>query len=326
MMYDILGLGEVLIDFTPSGENDQGMALYARNPGGSIANMLAMFAKLGGTAAFVGKVGKDAFGDFLEQTLIAGRVNTRGLLRDPRVLTTLAIVTLMPDGDRSFIFYRKPGADIMLREEELPLEQLSDCRIFHFGGVTLTDEPVRTATLAAAGFAREAGALISFDCNYRPSLWNGGESEARKEIPRALPLAHLVKVSEEELMLASGIEGMEKAANSILDRGCQAVLVSMGEAGSRVFTRTVQAMVPAYRVNAIDATGSGDAYLGAILWRLNQMGCPELSGLSREDWHSLLAFGNAAGGLTATRRGGIPALPTMGEITILQARQLRPND
>ncbi|MDD4081492.1 MAG: carbohydrate kinase [Eubacteriales bacterium] len=318
-MYDILGLGEVLIDFTPSGINEQGMALYARNPGGSVANMLVMFAKLGGTAAFVGKVGKDAFGDFLEQTLIAGRVNTKGLLRDPQVLTTLAIVTLMPDGDRSFIFYRKPGADIMLREDELPLAQLSDCRIFHFGGVTLTDEPVRTATLAAASFAREAGALISFDCNYRPSLWNGGEEEARKEIPRALPLAHLVKMSEEELVLATGIDDEEKAAESILDLGCGAVLVSMGEKGSRVYTRAVQATVPAYRVNAIDATGSGDAYLGAVLWQLNQMGRPDVKDLNREDWHRLLAFGNAAGGLTATRRGGIPALPTMAEISLLQS-------
>jgi len=318
-MYDILGLGELLIDFTPSGENDQGMALYARNPGGSIANMLAMFAKLGGSAAFVGKVGKDAFGDFLEQTLIAGRVNTRGLLRDPQVLTTLAIVSLLPDGDRSFIFYRKPGADIMLREDELPLDQLADCRIFHFGGVTLTDEPVRSATLAAARHAKKAGALTSFDCNYRPSLWSGGEEEARAVLPRALPLADLVKAAEEELLLLTGIEDQEKAAQSILEKGCGALLLSMGAGGSKVFTQKLQVMVPAYRVNAIDATGSGDAYLGAILWQLSQMGRPALDELSREDWHRLLAFGNAAGGLTATRRGGIPALPTMAEIEAIQS-------
>ena len=318
-MYDILGLGELLIDFTPSGENDQGMALYARNPGGSIANMLAMFAKLGGTAAFVGKVGRDAFGNFLEQTLIAGRVNTRGLLRDDKVLTTLAIVTLLPDGDRSFIFYRKPGADIMLRPDELPLDMIGGSGIFHFAGVTLTDEPVRGANFAAAAHARAQGAFISFDCNYRATLWES-EAQAREILPKALPFANLVKVSEEELLLITGIEDPEKAARSILDQGCGGVLLSMGDKGSQVYTRTAHAFVPAFRVNAIDATGAGDAFLGAILWRLNQMGRPALDSLSREDWHSLLAFGNAAGALTCTRRGAIPALPTLEEIAGLQRK------
>ncbi len=312
-MYDIVGLGELLIDFTPSGENDQGIALYARNPGGSIANMLAMFAKLGGSAAFVGKVGKDAFGDYLEQILIAGQVNTRGLLRDDKVLTTLAIVTLLPGGDRSFIFYRKPGADIMLRPDELPLDLIGGCSIFHFAGVAMTDEPVRSANFAAAGHARQQGVFTSFDCNYRPSLWES-EEEARAVLPRALPLADIVKVSEEELLLITGIEDEEKAARSILDTGCGAVLLSMGEKGSQVFTRSTHAFVPAFRVNAIDATGAGDAFLGAILWQLNQMGRPALGTISREDWHSILTLGNAAGALTCTRRGGIPALPTMAEI------------
>ncbi len=318
-MYDIVGLGEVLIDFTPSGENDQGIALYARNPGGSIANMLAMFAKLGGTAAFVGKVGKDAFGDYLEQNLIAGKVNTRGLLRDDKVLTTLAIVTLLPDGDRSFIFYRKPGADIMLRPDELPLDLIGGCRMYHFAGVTLTDEPVRSANIAAVKHAREHGAFVSFDCNYRPTLWES-EEEARAILPRALPYSDIVKVSEEELLLLTGIQEEETAARSILDKGCGAVLVSMGEKGAQVFTRSVHAFVPAFRVNAIDATGAGDAFLGSILWRLNQMGRPALDTITREDWHAVIAFGNAAGGLTCTRRGGIPALPTMAEIEGLQNR------
>lgn len=316
-MYDILGLGELLIDLTPSGENDQGMALYARNPGGSIANMLAAFAKLGGSAAFVGKVGKDAFGDFLEQNLAAGGVDTRGVLRDDEVLTTLAIVTLLPDGDRSFIFYRKPGADIMLRPDELPLDMIAGSRMFHFAGVTLTDEPVRSANFAAARHAQANGAFISFDCNYRATLWES-EEKAREIIPLALPCAHLVKVSEEELLLITGIEDPKKAAHSILDKGCGALLLSMGDQGSQVFTPTAHALVPSFKVEAIDATGAGDAFLGAVLWRLHQMGLPRVDSISRGDWQQLLSFGNAAGALTCTRRGGIPALPTMAEIKALQ--------
>lgn len=316
-MYDILGLGELLIDFTPSGENDQGMALYARNPGGSIANMLAMFAKLGGSAAFVGKVGKDAFGDFLEQNLVEGGVDTRGLLRDDEVLTTLAIVTLLPDGERSFIFYRKPGADIMLRSDELPLDMIAGSNMFHFAGVTLTDEPVRSANFAAAKHARASGAFISFDCNYRPTLWES-EAKAKEIIPLALPYANLVKVSEEELLLITGIEDPGKAAHSILDKGCGALLLSMGDKGSQVFTPTAHTFVPAFRVDAIDATGAGDAFLGAVLWRLHQMGLPEVEKISKQDWRELLSFGNAAGAFTCTRYGGIPALPTMEEIKGLQ--------
>ncbi len=316
-MFDIVGIGELLIDFTPSGENDQGIALFARNPGGSIANLLAMFAKLGGSAAFVGKVGRDAFGDYLEQILIGGRVDTRGLLRDDKVLTTLAIVTLLPGGERSFIFYRKPGADIMLRREELPLDMIAGCRIFHFAGVALTDEPARGANFAAAAHAREHGAFISFDCNYRPTLWES-EAEARAVLPRALPYTDLVKVSEEELALITGIEDEKRAAASILDKGCGAVLLSMGEKGSQVFTRGAHVMVPAYRVDAVDATGAGDAFLGALLWRLHQQGMPDPSGLSGEDWRQLLSFGNAAGAFTCTKRGAIPALPGMEDIQKLQ--------
>lgn len=316
-MYDVVGLGELLIDFTPSGVNDQGIALYARNPGGSIANMLAMFAKLGGSAAFVGKVGRDAFGDYLEQILADGHVDTRGLMRDDKVLTTLAIVTLLPDGERSFIFYRKPGADIMLREEELPLGMIGGSRIFHFAGVALTDDPARSANFAAVRHAKDKGVFISFDCNYRPFLWES-EEQAREVLPRALPFADIVKVSEEELLLITGIRDQEQAAASILDKGCGAVLLSMGDQGSQVFTRACRERVPAFRVNAIDATGAGDAFLGAVLWQLNRRGRPPLEGISREDWRRILAFANAAGALTCTRRGGIPALPALAEIERLQ--------
>lgn len=318
-MIEILGLGELLIDFTPNGVNEQGMALYARNPGGSIPNMLAMYAKLGGKAAFVGKVGPDAFGDFLIGQLKDTGVDTAYILRDKKVLTTLAIVSLLPDGDRAFHFYRKPGADIMLEKDELPLPFILKARRFHFAGVSLTDEPSRGATLYAVQKVRQKGTFISFDCNYRDSLWES-ETEARQVLYGALPLADLVKVSEEELTLLTGETDLKKGAEKILGLGPKAVLVSQGEFGSNVYTDSLHEYRPACKVDAVDTTGSGDAFLGAILRELYTLNKP-LGAITAQEWGLLLAFGNAAGGLTATRRGGIPALPERGEIETLLNQQ-----
>ena len=314
-MTEILGLGELLIDFTPNGVNEQGMALYARNPGGSIPNMLAMYAKLGGKAAFVGKVGPDAFGDFLIGQLKDVGVDTRCILRDQKVLTTLAIVSLLPDGDRAFHFYRKPGADIMLEKDEVPLPFILEARRFHFAGVSLTDEPSRGATLYAAEQVKKQGTLISFDCNYRDSLWES-EEEAKQVLYGALPLADLVKVSEEELTLLTGDTDLKKGAEKILALGPTAVLVSQGEFGSNVYTVSLHEYRPAYKVDAVDTTGSGDAFLGAILSELYSLDKP-LSDITAKEWGRLLCFGNAAGGLTATKRGGIPALPERKDIEAL---------
>lgn len=320
-MADILGLGELLVDFTPNGINDLGMALYARNPGGSIPNLLAMYARLGGQAAFVGKVGPDAFGDFLIQMLERSGVDATGVLRDPKVLTTLAIVSLLDNGDRAFHFYRKPGADILLREEELPLARIAQASHFHFAGVSLTDEPARSATFAAARHARAQGATISFDCNHRPSLWDS-QHEAREVLRQALPLAELIKVSEEELFLLAPSPSIQAGAKALLAQGGQAVLVSQGALGSRVYTRDLEAFRPAFQVSAVDTTGSGDAFLGAILYEVHRLEKP-LPDLTAQDWERLLIFGNAAGGLTATRRGGIPALPTGDDIQRLMAQAER---
>lgn len=314
-MIELLGLGELLIDFTPNGENEQGMALYARNPGGSIPNMLAMYQKLGGKAAFVGKVGPDAFGDFLIEALAQTGVDTNHILRDQKVLTTLAIVSLLKNGDRAFHFYRKPGADIMLEKGELPLSFIKSARRFHFAGVSLTDEPAREATLYAARQMKESGVFISFDCNYRESLWES-EEEARQVLQDALPLCDLVKVSQEELTLLSSEEDLKKGAEYILSKGPKAVLVSQGEVGSNVYTENLHIFKPAFLVDAVDTTGSGDAFLGAILFELHALDKPLLQ-VTTLEWERLLDFGNAAGGLTATRRGGIPALPLREEIMSL---------
>ena len=219
-MFDIVALGESLIDFTPSGENSQGMALFARNPGGAPANVLAMAAKLGGKTAFIGKVGDDAFGAFLKKTMEDAGVDVRGLRMTREYPTTLAFVQLTPEGDRSFTFYRKPGADVMLAPAEVDRALLRDCRIFHFGSVSLTDEPCRTATLEAAREAKAAGAMISYDPNYRPFLWDSAE-RAREALLAALPLADIVKVSEEEMELLTGEVQLAAGADALASRDAE---------------------------------------------------------------------------------------------------------
>ena len=193
-MIDVAALGECLIDFTPNGENAQGIALFARNPGGAPANVLAMNARLGGKTAFIGKVGRDGVGDFLRQTLLDSGIDVSGLAVDEKVPTTLAFVQLDANGDRSFTFYRSPGADIMLRESEVDTALLDDCAIFHFGSVSMTADPCRTATLSAARYARQKGKLVSFDPNYRPLLWDDTE-EAVLRMKEGIRLADILKVS-----------------------------------------------------------------------------------------------------------------------------------
>lgn len=307
-MFDVVALGESLIDFTPAGTNDQGMALFARNPGGAPANVLAMRAKLGGKTAFIGKVGSDAFGQFLRGTLERAGIDTSGMLADTAIPTTLAFVQLSSTGDRSFSFYRKPGADIMLCRQEVPPALLRSCRVFHFGSVSLTDEPCRSATLWAARQARQAGALISYDPNYRPLLWQNTET-AIDQMLEAMRLAHLVKVSDEELVLLTGTQDLEAGAAKLRGLGPAAVVVTQGAGGAFVQTAAGSVQRPAYPYAAVDTTGAGDAFWGALLSRVDGLGLSGLQALSANDWVSILDFANAAGSLTITKRGAIPAMP-----------------
>ena len=230
-MIDVAALGECLIDFTPNGENAQGIALFARNPGGAPANVLAMNARLGGKTAFIGKVGRDGFGDFLRQTLLDSGIDVSGLAVDEKVPTTLAFVQLDANGDRSFTFYRSPGADIMLRESEVDTALLDDCAIFHFGSVSMTADPCRTATLSAARYARQKGKLVSFDPNYRPLPWDDTE-EAVLRMKEGIRLADILKVSEAEMQLVTGESDPERGSKALLDMGPSLVLVSMGAKGA----------------------------------------------------------------------------------------------
>lgn len=309
-MFDLVSLGEILIDFTPCGTTEQGIARFARNPGGAPANVLAMNSKLGGSSAFVGKVGQDAFGSYLKSVLVQHDIDVSALAVDAEIPTTLAFVQLDETGDRSFTFYRKPGADLMLRPEEVPAVLLADCRIFHYGSVSLTGEPCRSAAFAAAEQAKAQGCLVSFDPNYRPALWQDPE-DARRQIEKGIASADILKVSEEEMQLITGESDPERGSALLLAAGPTIVFVSLGEKGAYYRNAAGHGHCPAYRVDTIDTTGAGDAFVGAMLWQLRNCTRQQLAGLELRE---AVQFANAAGSLTTTRSGAIPALPTQEEI------------
>ena len=317
-MCDIVALGESLIDFTPAGKNGLGMALFARNPGGAPANAMAMAARLGRKTAFIGKVGDDDFGRFLVASVAAAGVDVSGMVKTREAPTTLAFVQLDENGDRSFSFYRRPGADICLRADEVKKELLEDCAIFHFGSVSRTDEPCRGATLESAGAATRAGALVSFDPNYRPPLW-GDEQRAKREMLAALPLADLVKVSGEEMALLTGETDPRAGAEKLASRGAVLVAVTLGPRGSFYRTERANGFVPARRVEAVDTTGAGDAFWGALLSRICGKTRERLRAVPASEWESAFAFANAAGTLTVTKAGAIPAMPSLREVEAFAA-------
>lgn len=314
-MIDVAALGECLIDFTPNGENAQGIALFARNPGGAPANVLAMNARLGGKTAFIGKVGRDGFGDFLRQTLLDSGIDVSGLAVDEKVPTTLAFVQLDANGDRSFTFYRSPGADIMLRESEVDTALLDDCAIFHFGSVSMTADPCRTATLSAARYARQEGKLVSFDPNYRPLLWDDTE-EAVLRMKEGIRLADILKVSEEEMQLVTGESDPERGSKALLDMGPSLVLVSMGAKGAYCRNAVCAGALPTFDVPTVDTTGAGDAFFGGFLSEFVKSG-KSVYEVSIDDMVRFARVGCATASLCIGRRGGIPAMPTMEEVTEL---------
>jgi fructokinase len=316
-MIDVTAIGELLIDFTPAGLSPQGRSCFEQNPGGAPANVLACLCKLGHTAALIGKVGNDLFGRALKAELEQAGVATQGLVLSDACHTTLAFVHLDANGDRSFTFYRNPGADVLLETAELSYNLIDDCRIFHFGSVSLTADPARQATLAAVRYAAEQGKFVSFDPNLRLMLWPG-EDQARAAILQAMPLADLVKISEEELWFLTGERDISRGAAILLEQfSLQIVLVTLGPRGAYARTRSGDAWSPAYDVATIDTTGAGDAFTGAFLHQLLLDGRPAAA-LRESDLAAFLSFANAAGSLATIRRGAIPALPSLAEIEACQ--------
>jgi fructokinase len=321
---DIVCLGELLIDMFPAelGRPLAQVSAFYPKPGGAPANVAVSAARLGAQSAFIGKLGDEAFGRHLAELLAGEGVETRGIRFDRQARTGLAFIAQPDENTSEFVFYRNPGADMLLTADELDRELLRSARAFHFGSISLIQEPSRSATLEALRIARQAGALISFDVNYRPTLWDS-ERQACDRIGMTLPLVDLVKVNEVEVSLLTGREvpssvaDLEAAGKALLAEGPALCVVTLGPSGSYFQTAAVGERVPPFRVQTVDATGCGDAFVAGLLFRLVQVAGPgagRLSQLDREHLRDALRYANAVGALTATQRGVIPALPTAAQV------------
>ena len=318
--FDVVALGELLVDFTQNGLSEQGNLLFEANPGGAPANVLAMLRKLGKRCAFLGKVGADSFGEMLARTVEEAGIDLRGLRRDPEIPTTLAVVHTFPNGDRDFSFYRKPGADIMLRPEELDEELLGGCRIFHFGTLSLTDEPCRSATEKAVELAKAAGALISFDPNLRPPLWKSEEA-AKAAIEWGLARCDILKIADNELLFMTGEHDFDKGAAILRARFPRIRLfnVTAGAEGSYSYYGEERVFVPACkRGGVIETTGAGDTFCACVLNFVLEHG---LEDLSWDALRAMLRFANTAAWCVTTRKGAIRSMPERETVEKLLAEE-----
>lgn len=306
-------LGEMLIDFTMQGRNTQGQRIFAQNAGGAPANVMAALAKLGARTAFIGKAGNDMHGRFLKETLENCGIDSTGFVLDNDYFTTLAFVDIKDDGDREFSFARNHGADKMLKKEEIPLHIIQNSRIVHFGSVSLTDEPVRSTTLYAAETAKEAGCVISYDPNYRKTLWKD-ERTAKKQMRGMLKYTDLIKISDEETVLMTDEKDYEKAAEALLGQGVKVAVVTLGKTGAYVRTADGGRLVKGFRNKAVDTTGAGDSFWGGFLYRFAHAGkSPEE--ITVAEAASFADFGNAVASVCVERHGAIPAMPDIRQVT-----------
>lgn len=311
-MCDIVALGELLIDFTPAGISATGNELFERNPGGAPANVLAAVTKLGGSGAFIGKVGDDQFGHFLKATLDGRGICTDGLKLSKEANTTLAFVHLDSNGDRSFSFYRKQGADTMLEESDIDYDLIDNTSIFHFGSLSMTDEPARTVTFKAVEYAKARGKTISYDPNWRPLLWKDNET-AHKWMLSGFKYADIVKLSGEELEFLMGTSDLERGSEELLKMGIKLVVITLGPRGCFYRCADGSGYIKTYDTKVVDTTGAGDAFFGGTLYRISRSSEP-LNALKRHTVEEILDFANAVGSMCAAKKGAIPAMPSMEEV------------
>lgn len=311
--FDVVALGELLIDFTDNGLSGQGNPVFEANPGGAPCNVLAMLRKLGKGAAFIGKVGCDGFGKQLAEVLKETGICTDGLCWDEYVHTTLAVVHTFAGGDRDFSFYRNPGADMMLTEAELPLDMIANCRIFHFGTLSMTHENIRKATLKAIQVAKEHGALISFDPNLRPPLWESLDAAAA-QIDVGLALCDILKIADNEIEFMTGETDFDKGAAILQERypNIKILNVTAGAEGSYSYSCGHRVFVPSFRLGGtIETTGAGDTFCASVLNYVLENGTEDLSA---EQLNDMLRFANAAAYLVTTKKGAIRSMPEKAEV------------
>ncbi len=310
--YDVTALGELLIDFTENGVSGQGNTIYEANPGGAPCNVLAMLAKLERKTAFIGKVGQDIFGNRLKDILAETGIDISNLVMDKDIRTTLAFVETFPDGDRDFSFYRNPGADMMLREDEVREDILRDTKIFHFGTLSMTHEEVRRATKKAVETAKAAGAVLSFDPNLREPLWNSLE-EAKEQTAYGLSKCDFLKISDNEIRWFTGEEDFDAGIRKLREQyDIPLIVLSMGKDGSRAYYKDFRVeAAPFLQENTIETTGAGDTFGACCLHYVLQCG---LDGFDEDSLREMLVFANAAASIITTRKGALRVMPTMNEV------------
>ena len=308
---DVVALGELLIDFTENGVSSQGNQIFEANPGGAPCNVLAMLNKLGKKTAFIGKVGNDQFGTLLRKTLNEVGIDTSNLFTDDEVNTTLAFVHTLEDGDREFSFYRNPGADMMLTEDEIDEEFLSQAKIFHFGTLSMTQDEVRAATKKAVKSAKQSGALISFDPNLREPLWSSLEL-AKEQMEYGFSQCDILKISDNEIQFVSGKEDYDEGIKYLQDKyQIPLILLTMGKEGSRAYYKGMRVERSGFSVKTIETTGAGDTFGGSAL---NYILEHDFYNLTEEDLGELLSFANAAAAIVTTKKGAILAMPEREEV------------
>lgn len=316
MNYDVTALGELLIDLTQNGISEQGNPILEANPGGAPCNVLACLSKMGHKTAFIGKVGKDGFGEQLTRGLVETGICTDGLLYDKAVHTTLAVVHTYADGDRDFSFYRNPGADMMLRAEEVDDEIIKNSKIFHFGSLSMTDEPCRSAHLHALKVAEEAGILRSYDPNLRPPLWPDLDV-AKENILALMSHCDILKISDNEIQWLSGKEDYDEGIAWLRSQfDIPLIFLTLGKDGSRAYCGDVRVEVPGFKMNTIETTGAGDTFFGSVLHHVLTLGWRSYTA---QELSEMLTFANAAAALVTTRRGALRVMPSAEEIAAVLA-------
>lgn len=312
--FDVIAMGELLIDFTMSGQSGQGNNLFEACPGGAPCNVLALLNKMGKKTAFLGKVGKDQFGTLLRATLEEVGINTSNLLTDEQVNTTLAFVHTFPDGDREFSFYRNPGADMMLTADEVDEEFLAKTRLFHFGTLSMTHDGVREATKKALKAAKDLGLLVSFDPNLRPPLWSSLEL-AKEQMEYGFGFCDILKISDNEIQFVSGREDYDEGIRFLQEKyRIPLILLTMGKDGSRVYYKGMRVERPGFQCNTIETTGAGDTFCGSSL---NYLLEHDFENLTEAQLGEMLTFANAAAAIVTTRKGAIRAMPEKEEVEAL---------
>ena len=312
-MIDVVALGELLIDFATVGTEAEGYPTMAAHPGGAPANFLAALTKFGASTALIGKVGSDTFGKLLLSTLEKAGIETRGMVVTDDVFTTLAFVTFDEHGDRDFAFSRKPGADTCLSFEEIDLSLIDEAKVFHFGTLSLTHEPARTATQKCIAYAKSKGKLITYDPNLRKPLWVDLE-EAKTQLLWGLRQADVVKISDEEVEFLFGLNPEEGAAHILENFGAKLVFVTCGAEGCFFKNTIAEGHVPSLSgIHVIDTTGAGDIFGGSAVWKLLQTGkAPET--LTEAELRNIVSFACTAAGLSTTKSGGISSVPDYNSV------------